>query len=115
MNTIESSKISGFCLIEVLISIAIFSLFLTIIWQTEQFAFRYLSEVLKKNSLGSEVNQLAEALIAYPNWDLSFEKALSESVTLYEDDFYREMILCENHSQKPCLSILMANPSEVFL
>ena len=111
MNTDQPNEINGFCLIEVLLSIAIFSIFLTVIWQTQQSTFRNLYEGFKTNEIQFELNQIVEKMMAYPEWNVFSESDLSERLTIYEYDFYREITLCSKNSKENCFSMVIPNRS----
>lgn len=60
------SKPNGFTLIESMLSLTIFSLFLLITWEAEQQIFNQVSQVSKDNETQMEHVQALEKRLAYP-------------------------------------------------
>lgn len=59
-------KPNGFTLIESMLSLTIFSLFLLITWEAEQHIFKQLSDVFKDSDIQMKHVQALEKRLAYP-------------------------------------------------
>ena len=66
MKPKKSNPNSGFTLIESMLSLMIFSLFLLITWRVEQHIFKQVSEVLKDSEAEVQRVQALETRLAYP-------------------------------------------------
>lgn len=105
-------KTNGFTLIEPLLGLVIFSLFLHVLWGMQNHTAKRLSDSLKISLMQSQLNQWSESFFAYP--DVEINNNLEYEVIIEEHDFYRVIRLCSKTTKIPCLSTIVSNPNMDF-
>jgi type II secretory pathway component PulJ len=105
-------KKNGFSLIEPLLGLAIFSLFLHLLWETQSYTSKSLSDSLKTSRMQSTLNQWHEALFAYPDFEIN--DRMDYEMTVEENENYRIITLCSQTTKTPCLSTVVLNPKLDF-
>lgn len=105
-------KKNGFTLIEPLLGLAIFSLFLHLLWETQNHTFKSLSDSLKVSGMQSTLNQWHEALFAYPDFEM--KESMDDQITVDQNEDYRMITLCSRTTKITCLSTVVLNPKLDF-
>ena len=115
MNFFKLTQSNGFSLIEALLGLAIFSICLQIFWQTQTQTIKYLSKSLKISAMQSELNRISETMLAYPEWDENSKNDVKKTISIVQHHLYREVIICSELKNNPCLSAFIPNQKVDFL
>lgn len=105
----------GFSLIEALLSLMIFSMFLLGMWQWVHNSFIHIANVLKVEQMQHELVQAGEQQLAYPQSDLDSESALwAHELKAYPYENYVELFLCDQQQKNLCASLAIQSPKLDF-